>query len=208
MTEIAEAEPLARLHRLDDDSRAALFTDAHTANAFADAEVTDDELRSIWDLAKWAPTSANFQPLRVLYVQSAEGRERLVAHMSEGNREKTLTAPAVAVLAMDHRFHEHVPVLWPHAPQIAEYLANSEDARVNGERNNSWLQAGYFLLAARAEGLAVGPMGGFDAPAIDAEFFPNGDWGTFMVVNIGHPGRDYYRDRLPRLDHEDVLRWA
>lgn len=193
------------LETLDDTGRSLLFTDARTANTFADTPVTDEELVGIWDLAKWAPTSANLQPLRVLYVNSAEGRERLVAHMSEGNREKTLSAPAVAVLAVDSRFHEHAPTVMPFMPQLRDIFEANEDARTGSARLNSALQAGYFVLAVRAQGLAAGPMTGFDADAIDADFFPDGRLNTLMVVNIGHPGEGAFRDRLPRLDVAEVI---
>src|SRR3954451_11917319 len=89
------------LQRLDATAKELLFTGARTANTFADIPVTDAELTDIWELAKWAPTSANSQPLRVLYVRPGEGRDRLAKHMNDGNRAKTQSAPAVAVLAMD-----------------------------------------------------------------------------------------------------------
>ena len=97
------------LPALDEAGRALLFTEARTANSFAPTPVTDRELDSIWDLAKWPPTAANVQPLRVLYVRAPAGRERLVRHMSDGNKAKTATAPAVAVLAVDTEFHQHIP---------------------------------------------------------------------------------------------------
>jgi len=212
MTNTAEAEPVADPlpgpRRLDDDALATLFTNARTANTFADIAVSDAELREIWDLAKWAPTSANFQPMRTLFVQSRDARERLVEHMSEGNKAKTLAAPAVAVLAHDRGFHEHLPVTTPHLTGLPEFFAQNEAPRLDAARNNGWLQAGYFVLAVRAAGFAAGPMGGFDSAAIDAEFFPEGGWSSFLVVNIGHPTVDSYRGRLPRLEHENVLRWA
>jgi 3-hydroxypropanoate dehydrogenase len=218
MTNVTEARALSPLHRLDAASRAALFTDAKTAYRFASTPITDDQLRSVWDLAKWPPTSANFQTLRVLYVQSpearelyvqsTEARERLVGHLNENNKEKTLGAPAVAVLAYDRQFQEHLPLVAPHLAANQSFFAENEAPRIDAARNNSWLQAGYFILAARAEGLAVGPMGGFDAAGIDADFFPEGRWATFMVVNLGHPVEDSYRDRLPRLAHDDVIRFA
>lgn len=193
------------LYPLDEAGRALLFTEARTANTFSDEPVTDDELSAIWELAKWAPTSANLQPLRVLYVTSPEARARLVDHMSEGNKAKTLTAPAVAVLALDSRFHEHVPTVMPFMPQLHDVFEKNDEARVNSAKLNSALQAGYFVLAVRAQGLAAGPMSGFDAAAFDADFFPEGRLHAFMVVNIGHPGEGAFRDRMPRLDDADVL---
>jgi 3-hydroxypropanoate dehydrogenase len=208
MTLALETEPLIDPRQLDDDSLATLFTAAATANSFADAPVTDDELRAIWDLAKWAPTSANFQPMRVLFVQSPEGRAKLGSLMSENNRDKTVAAPAVAVLAFDRAWHENIATTTPHLAHMTEFFANNDDPRLSAARNNSWLQAGYFILAIRALGLAAGPMGGFDAEGIDTEFFADGRWGTFLVINIGHPTEGSYRPRLPRLEQEQTVHFA
>jgi 3-hydroxypropanoate dehydrogenase len=205
MTEVTE---YTTLKRLDDDGRAVLFTEARTANTFAPTPVSEAELSEIWDLAKWAPTGGNMQPLRVLYVRQGEARERLVAHMSDGNKDKTASAPAVAVLALDTRFHEHIPEIFPIRPEMQDVFEADEDMRLSLGTFNSALQAGYFILSVRAHGLAAGPMGGFDAAGIDAEFFPDGRWHTVLVVNIGHPGQDPWFDRLPRLGHADVVRWA
>jgi 3-hydroxypropanoate dehydrogenase len=204
----AEVTQYPTLGRLDDEARAVLFTDARTANTWAPIPVSDEELRSIWELAKWAPTSANTQPLRVLYVRPGEGRDRLVKHMNDGNKAKTEAAPAVAVLAVDTRFHEHIPTVWPHGPQLKDVFDANEELRLNGGKLNAALQVGYFILAIRAHGLAAGPMTGFDPAGLDAEFFPDGRFKSFVVVNIGHPGEKAWLGRLPRLAHEDVISWA
>ena len=205
MTDVAQH---AVLGTLDDDARALLFTEARTANTFASTPVSDDELSSIWDLAKWGPTSANTQPLRVLYVHPGEGRDRLVKHMSDGNKAKTESAPAVAVLALDTRFHEHIPTVFPFRPEMKDALEANEERRLAGGNLNAALQAGYFIMSVRAHGLAAGPMTGFDAEGLDAEFFPDGRYHAIMVVNIGHPGENAWFGRLPRLDHADVISWA
>jgi 3-hydroxypropanoate dehydrogenase len=211
MTELMEnPAPINRaaLNRLDDAGRATLFTDARTANSFSTTPVTDAELSEIWDLAKWPPTAANVQPLRVLYVRSEEGRARLVEHMNDGNKDKTASAPAVAVLALDTQYHEHIPSVLPFRPELKDVFDADEAMRNETGRFSAALQAGYFVLAVRAHGLAAGPMGGFDAAALDADFFPDGRWRSVLVVNIGHPGQDPWFDRLPRLDHAEVLHWA
>jgi len=205
MTDLAEP---TTLRRLDDAGRAAMFTEARTANTFDSTPVSDAELSSIWELAKWAPTAANTQPLRVLYVRTDEGRARLVKHMNDGNKSKTATAPAVAVLAQDTRFHEHIPALLPFRPEMKDALEENEPMRAGIGTFSSTLQAGYFILAVRAQGLAAGPMAGFDAAALDADFFPDGRLRSILVVNIGHPGEDPWFPRLPRLDHTDVITWA
>jgi 3-hydroxypropanoate dehydrogenase len=194
--------------RLTDEAKRVLFTAARTANSFTDTPVTDAELTDIWELARWAPTSANSQPLRVLYVHPGPGRDRLVQHMNDGNKAKTASAPAVAVLAVDTRFHEHIPAVLPYKPELKDVFAANEGLRSETAAFNATLQAGYFILAVRAQGLAAGPMGGFDAAGVDAEFFPDGRLHTILVVNIGHPGKDAWYARLPRLDHDDVVRWA
>lgn len=208
MTHVLEHAAPRSLNRLDDAGRAALFTEARTANSFAATPVTDAELAEIWDLAKWPPTAANTQPLRVLYVRSDEGRARLLEHMNDGNRAKTASAPAVAVLARDTLFHEHIPTVLPFKPELKEVFAANEALRTETGRFSAALQAGYFLLAVRAHGLAAGPMGGFDAAALDADFFPDGRWKSVLVVNIGHPGQDPWFGRLPRLDQSEVVKWA
>jgi 3-hydroxypropanoate dehydrogenase len=204
---LVETLPLATLPHLDEAGRALLFTEARTANTFASTPVSDEELGEIWELAKWAPTAANTQPLRVLYVRPGEGRDRLVAHMNEGNAAKTASAPAVAVLAVDTKFHEHIPTVLPYKPELKDVFESMPEMAESTSRFNSALQAAYFLLAVRAHGLAAGPMAGFDAAAVDAEFFPDGRWKSILVVNIGHPGEDPWFDRLPRLAHDEVIRW-
>jgi 3-hydroxypropanoate dehydrogenase len=207
MTDLIDSAPPA-LGRLDDTGRATLFTGARTANTFASTPVSDADLAEIWELAKWAPTAANTQPLRVLYVRPGEGRERLVKHMSDGNKAKTADAPAVAVLAVDTRFHEHIPGLLPFRPELKDVFEANAEMRASTGSFNATLQAGYFILSVRAQGLAAGPMAGFDAAGIDADFFPGGRWHSILVVNIGHPGPSPWFDRLPRLDHEETVRWA
>jgi len=207
MTILTDIPPQA-LPQLDDAGRAALFTEARTANTFAATPVSDADLSEIWNLAKWAPTAANTQPLRVLYVRPGPARDRLVEHMNDGNKAKTATAPAVAVLAVDTRFHEHIPTLLPFRPELKDVFANNDEMRASTGSFNATLQAGYFILSIRALGLAAGPMGGFDAAGVDADFFPDGRWRSLLVVNIGHPGPDPWFERLPRLDHEETLRWA
>ena len=193
---------------LDDESQRLLFTNARTANTFSDDPVDDEQLAAIYDLMKWAPTGGNTQPLRILFIRSPEAKERLIAHLNEGNRDKTRSAPVVAVLAADTSFHEHLGRLFPQRPEMKDYFAADDALRERQAKFNATLQAGYFLVAVRAMGLAAGPMGGFDAAGIDEEFFADGTWSSILVVNIGRPGPRAWRDRLPRLDYHEAVRLA
>ncbi|QKW52328.1 malonic semialdehyde reductase [Streptomyces buecherae] len=190
---------------LGQEAQDQLFRAARTANTFTDEPVTDEQVAAIYELVKYGPTSMNQQPLRVVLVRSAEARERLVPHMSRGNRAKTSTAPLVAVLAADLDFHEELPRLVPTMDNPQKIFADPA-VRAASARFNAGLQIGYLILGVRAAGLAAGPMSGFDPEGVTAEFFPDGRHQALLVVNIGRPGPDAWRDRLPRLGYDEVVR--
>ena len=193
---------------LDETARAALFGDARTANSFASTPVTDEQLAQVWELARWAPTAANLQPARVLYVRTPEAKARLVPLLNDTNRDRAASAPVTAVLALDERFHDAIPTVAPFLAGLQPVLEEDTAMRSGMGSYSAALQAGYFILAVRALGLAAGPMAGFDRAAVDAEFFAGTTWRSHLVVNIGYPGPDAFRPRLPRLAPEDVVRYA
>lgn len=205
MTDVLPFEDTLALHP---EAQSLLFTQARTANTFSDEPVSDEQLRAIFELTKWPPTASNTQPLRVLYVRTPQARERLVAHVADGNKEKTRSAPVVAVLAADTDFHEFIPKVFPIRAGMRDRLAGDPASREHLARFNATLQAGYFLLGVRAAGLAAGPMGGFDAAGVDSEFFAGSPWKSILVVNIGKPGDNAWFDRLPRLDYDEVVSHA
>ncbi|HVW44786.1 MAG TPA: malonic semialdehyde reductase [Amycolatopsis sp.] len=196
---------LADALHVPEDVQDLLFREARTANSFSDEPVGEDQLQAIYDLVKWAPTSMNTQPLRALVVRTPEGKQRLLPHMSEGNRAKTASAPVTVVLAADVDFHEHLPKTFPHRPDAKDLFAGDEGAREDFARLNSLLQVGYFIIGVRAAGLAAGPMTGFDAIGVDKEFFAGTNWKSLVVVNVGKPGDNPWFDRLPRLDYDEVV---
>lgn len=191
---------------LDPSAQDLLFREARTANKFSDEPVTDEQVRAIYDLVKYGPTSMNQQPLRMVLVQSPESRKRLVPLLAEGNQAKTASAPLVAVLAADLDFHDEFPKVFPHFPGARDIFADDEDAREKQARLNATLQVAYFILGVRAAGLAAGPMTGFDNAGVDKEFFPDGRHFSLVVVNIGRPAEEgAWFDRLPRLDYDEVV---
>jgi 3-hydroxypropanoate dehydrogenase len=189
---------------LSPDAQDLLFREARTANSFSDEPVTDEQIKAIYDLVKYAPTAMNNQPLRIVLVRDEAPRARLLKHMSEGNREKTASAPLVAILAADTDFHENLVRTFPHFAGARDVYADDE-AREQAARFNATLQIGYFLLGVRAAGLAAGPMGGFDAEGIEEEFFEGTNLKALLVVNLGKPGDNPWYDRLPRLSHDEVV---
>ena len=191
---------------LDQTAADLLFFDAHTADRFAPDPVSDADVEEIWNMIRWAPTSGNSSPGRLLVVRTSQARRRLVGHMNEGNRDKTLAAPLTVVAAADLRFHELWPKAAPHRAQAAARLEDDLPARERLAVLSATLQAAYFIIGARAVGLAAGPMGGFDRDGVDREFFADGGWRSLVVINLGHPVPDGYRERLPRLTFADVSR--
>lgn len=189
---------------LDPAAQDLLFREARTANTFTDEPVTDEQVQAIYDLVKFGPTAFNQSPLRVVLVRSAEGRERLVQHMAEGNRPKTSTAPLVAILAADNEFHEELPALLPHFPQAKDMFFSERPVRESAAVLNAALQAAYFIIGVCAAGLAAGPMTGYDAAGIQKEFLDD-DHAPLMVVNIGKPGEDAWFPRSPRLSFDEVV---
>jgi 3-hydroxypropanoate dehydrogenase len=189
---------------LSSDAQDLLFREARTANSFSDEPVTDEQIEAIYDLVKYGPTAMNNQPLRIVLVRDGEPRERLLKHMSEGNREKTASAPLVAILAADTDFHDNLPRTFPHFAGARDVYSDDQ-AREQAARFNATLQIGYFLLGVRAAGLAAGPMGGFDAQGIEEELFEGTSLKALLVVNIGKPGDNPWYDRLPRLPHDEVV---
>ncbi len=190
---------------LEKDAQDLLFRSARTANAFTDEPVSDEQVRAIHDLVKWGPTAMNAQPLRVVLVRSPDARGRLVEHMSDGNKAKTSIAPLTLVLAADVDFHDELPRVSPHAVGARDRLDADETGRERMATFNALLQSAYLLVGIRAAGLAAGPMTGFDPAGVDAEFFPDGRHRSLVVVNVGHPAPEAFRDRQPRLEYEDVV---
>lgn len=184
-----------------------LFSDARTHFAWLDQPIDDALLERIYDLAKMAPTGANAQPLRVVYVRSAEAKERLRPALDPMNVDKTMSAPVTAILAADERFYDKMPELFPARPELRDRLAGiPEPIRERMNLQNTNLQAGYFILAARALGLDVGPMGGFDRTKVDDAFLDGTSWRSVLLVNLGHGDPTKLYPRNPRLSFADAGR--
>lgn len=197
---------MSDLLSLDPAAQDLLFREAHSTHTFTDEPVSDEQVRAIYDLVKWAPTSANSQPLRVLLVRSPEARQRLVTHMAEGNKAKTAAAPLTLVFAADNDYHEHLPFIFPIRPDMKASMDGIPDVRALVAAQNAMLQVAYFIIGVRAAGLAAGPMSGFDVDGATKEFFPEGGHQALVVMNIGQPGPDPYFPRNPRLDYDQVIR--
>ena len=180
-----------------------LFRKARTYNGWLDKDVPDDLLKEVFDLMKWGPTSANCLPMRVKFVKSKEAKERLKPYLMEANQEKTLKAPAVAIIAYDMEFYEHLPRLFPHTDAKSWFVGDAKNILETANRNGT-LQGGYFILAARALGLDCGPMSGFDKDGVKEEFFPDDNYVVNFLCNLGYGDESTIFERSPRFDFDDV----
>ena len=190
---------------IDAHSLDLLFRTARTHNGWQPKPVPDSLLHELFDLAKMAPTSANCSPMRVVFVTSAEGKERLKPALSAGNLEKTMAAPVTAIIANDTQFYEELPKLFPHADAKSWFTSNQALTDITAMRNGT-LQGGYLMLAARAVGLDCGPMSGFDNAKVDAEFFPDGRFKSNFLCNLGYGDPSKLFPRSPRFSFEDVCK--
>jgi len=184
-----------------------LFTEARTQNGYLDQPVSDEQLRQLFDLLKWGPTSANCSPARFVFVRSAEARERLAACVSPGNQPKVRQAPITAIIGMDMEFYERLPQLFPHTDARAWFVGKPEMIQATAFRNSS-LQGGYLILAARALGLGCGPMSGFDTAKVDAEFWAGTSVKTNFICTLGHGDPAKIMPRSPRLAFDEACRLA
>lgn len=180
-----------------------IFTAARTHNGWLDAPVPDELLERAVDYAKWGPTSANCQPMRIVFVRSRKAKTRLAPAMSAGNLEKTMAAPATAIVAYDLEFYERLPQMYPAADARSWFAGNDALIEETAVRNGT-LQAGYFLIALRAVGLDAGPMSGFDRAKVDAEFFAGTKVKSNFLINIGHGDPAKLYPRGPRLAIEEI----
>lgn len=194
---------------LTTDALNQLFLDARTLFAWKPEGISDELIHQLYALTKQGPTSTNSHPTRFFFVKSAAAKERLKPALNPGNVEKTMTAPLTVVIAVDEKFHEQMPTLLPHRPELKDSLgAMPDDKRQFLLTQNSGLEAGYFIMAARSLGLDAGPMGGFDRAKVDATLLEGTGWKSVLLINLGYGDRSTLRPRLPRLDFDVACRIA
>lgn len=188
---------------LSDDALDVLFRAARSHNGWLDEPVSDEQLHQIYELMKLGPTSANSCPARILFVKSPAAKERLKPCLSEGNVEKSMTAPVVAIIGMDMEFYEKLPTLFPHTDARSWFVGKPEKIQETAFRNST-LQGAWLIMAARSLGLDCGPMSGFDKAKVDAEFFPDGKVKSNFICALGHGDASKLFPRHPRLSFEEA----
>ncbi len=193
-------------HTLSADALDQIFNEARTYNGWLDKPVSDEQLHAIWDLTKMAPTSANMQPARIVWVKSDEQKAKLVECAADGNKDKIKAAPVTAIIGYDIDFHEELPWLFPHT-DAKSWFEGDEEGRKEGAFRNSSLQGAYLILAARAVGLDCGPMSGFDADKVNETFFADEPRHRVnFICSIGYGDPESIFDRSPRPEFDTFNR--
>jgi 3-hydroxypropanoate dehydrogenase len=202
---------------LSDECLDVLFREARTFSSWLDKPVDDETLHRVYELLKFAPTAANSNPARFIFIRSQAAKERLRPALAPGNVDKTMSAPVNVIVAYDLMFFEKLPKLFPHSPKMRELYATNPQLVETTARRNSSLQGAYLILAARAAGLDCGPMSGFDNAKVDEEFFaagkecegcdqeffPEGHVRSNFLINLGYGDRAKLHPRLPRLSFSE-----
>lgn len=194
-------------NRLDDAALDLIFRKARTHNAWTDRSIEPSLLREVWDLARMGPTSANCSPARIVFVVSKEAKTRLKPCLSADNAEKTMAAPATAVIGHDLKFYDLLPRLFPQTDARVWFAGNESLIQTTAFRNGS-LQGAYLIIAARALGLDCGPMSGFDNAKVDEAFFKGTSVKSNFLCNLGYGDPKGVFPRNPRLAFDEACRIA
>ena len=204
MQDSKPSPPSANLRTaVSEDALDQIFRAARTIRAWLPEPVPVELLRRAYELARLGPTSANGSPARFAFLVTPQAKERLRPALAANNIEKTMTAPVTAIIAWDTEFYEKFPRLYPHADARSWFVGNQVAIDETGFRNGS-LQGAYFILAARSLGLDCGPMSGFDAAKVNAEFFPDGKWKANFLCNLGYGDFSKLAPRDARLEFEEA----
>ena len=182
-----------------------LFREARTHNKWQDKPVTDETLRELYEILKFGPTSANSSPARFVFIRTPEGKEKLRPALSSGNTEKTMTAPVTVIVAYDPKFYDKLPKLFPHNQDAVSWFSSNDSLAATTAFRNGTLQGAYLMMAARALGLDVGAMSGFDNAKVDEAFFSFNGWRSNFLVNIGYGDPAGLFNRSPRLDFDEAV---
>lgn len=182
-----------------------LFFQARTHKSWQAKPVSDEILQAVYDLAKWAPTSVNANPMRIVFIKSPEAKAKLAPALFGSNGAQVKEAPVTAIIAHDSKFYDELPRLMPAFDAKSGFVKNQALAEETAFRNGS-MQGAYFILAARALGLDLGVMSGFDNKMVDELFLKNTTWKSNFLCNLGYGVPEKLYPRGPRLSFSEAAK--
>jgi 3-hydroxypropanoate dehydrogenase len=190
---------------ISEDIIKKLFVESRTHSYWQDKQVDDHTLEKIYDIAKFAPTSANCLPLRILFVKTKESKEILKQFLLGANVNSLMQAPVCAIFGYDLEFYEKLPYLYPHV-DAKSWFDGNQDLAYSTAFRNSTLQAAYFMIAAKMFGLDCGPMSGFDNQKVDEVFFKDTKIKSNFICCLGYGDDSKLHPRNPRLLFNEVCK--
>ena len=180
-----------------------LFGEARSMNGWQNREVSDDMIKSIYNLTKMGPTSTNCCPARFKFIKSEDQKLKLKESLLPNNIDKVMSAPVIAIIGFDLDFSNNMDKLFPHM-DVAPMYKNNEIMNHSTAFRNSSLQGAYFMMVSRALGLDCGPMSGFNNAIVDEVFFSGTNIKSNFLCCIGYGDPSKIFMRLPRLDFNEV----
>lgn len=181
-----------------------IFTEARSGKIYKPTSVNEEQLKALYELAKWAPSESNSCPMRLSFVHSDEAKARLRPHIAQGNQPKYDSAPVTVIVAWDEDFTSKLGTLSPHLKAPTYFDTMPEEARSFAAQRSAHLQAGMLIAAIRALGWTAGPMGGIDRAGIDQAFFADSTWRTSFVMMLGEADENEFYPRGTRLDFDEA----
>ncbi|BCA55275.1 Nitroreductase [Nitrospira sp. KM1] len=140
--------------------------------AFADRPLEPDKLKSLFEAARWAPSSNNEQPWRFIVTDRKENRDdfdRLFACLSEGNKKWVHLAPVLMLSVASLNFED--------------------DGKPNRHAmHDTGLAVENLVLQATALGLQAHQMAGFDVERARTDCGIPPGFEPVAMIAVGYPG--------------------
>ena len=150
------------------------FLERWSPRAFSGEVIPEPELMSIFEAARWAPSSYNSQPWRFLYARrDTPNWDTFFSLLGEYNKSWAAQAAALVLLL------SKISMVVPGKDVPIESYSHSLDA------GSAW---GYFALQASMNGWATHAMVGFDLPRTAVELDIPADYRVECMIAVGRRG--------------------
>ncbi|MBP1995226.1 nitroreductase family protein [Paenibacillus eucommiae] len=164
----SEITPEIEEHRQPDHEIHPQFLTRWSPRAFSNQEVPNDVLLSLFEAARWAPSSGNSQPWRFIIARNAEDRAKFHSFINPSNLVWCDKAPVLVVVASQSK------------------NAQGDTIRTHAfDAGTSW---GYLALEASNQGLITHAMAGFNPDAARTALEVPEDYEIYAVIAIGYRG--------------------
>ena len=184
---------------VDRVTHSVLYSKAHAFRKWREGFTLPDHLLvELYDLMKWAPTSVNDIPARILFLKSCESKKKLIKAVGEGDHEPIMASPVTAIVGMEVDIHGQFSSISSHANVRPMFVEDPDQMQIKANRNSS-LQGAYLIMASREIGLDCGAVTDFDKAKVEEMFFSGTSTRVSCIFNIGYGEQSSARTRAPRV---------